>query len=412
LLNNVKKILVTVDIALERTLDRETEVFGLNLAELRELDIDVVKVEKGNLLVKNLWQHVDANVELASLAKLDVLLAKLLVGGLVQHDLGKNLVGEGAGHDERGVASGASQVDETALGEEDDVAAAGHEEAVDLGLDVLDRLGVLLQPRNVDLNVKVTDVADDGIVGHGFEVLANDNVTATSGGDEDLTLGSSLLHGGDLVAGDGGLESIDGVDLGDDDASAHAVQSLRTALADITETSDDGDLASNHDIGGTLDAVDERLTAAVEVVELGLGDRVVDVDGGDEQTVVLVLQHAVEVVDTGGRLLRDAVAVLEHLGVLAVDERSQVTAVVENEVQALAVLEGGELLFQAPVVLLLRLALPGEDGDARRGNGGSSVVLGGENVAGRPCQLGTEGLECLDEHSSLDGYQRVSRRLK
>src|SRR4051812_32801481 len=116
-------------------------------------------MEKSDLLVEDLGQNIDTDVKLASLAKLDVLVAKLLICGLVQHDLGKNLVGEGAGHDERGVTSGASQVDKTTLSKEDDMAAIGHQEAVDLGLDVGDRLGVLLEPRNVDFDVEVTDVA-------------------------------------------------------------------------------------------------------------------------------------------------------------------------------------------------------------------------------------------------------------
>jgi len=92
--------LVTVHVALERTLNRQTKVLSLNVAELRELGVDVVEMEKGNLLVKDLGQDVDTDVELASLAKLNVLVAESLVRGLVQHDLGKNLVGEGAGHDE------------------------------------------------------------------------------------------------------------------------------------------------------------------------------------------------------------------------------------------------------------------------------------------------------------------------
>ena len=43
-------------------------------------------------------------------------------------------------------------------------------------------------------------------------------------------------------------------------------------LANVTETSDDSDLASKHDIRGTLDAIDERFTAAVVVIELRLRD--------------------------------------------------------------------------------------------------------------------------------------------
>jgi hypothetical protein len=367
----------------------------------------VGQVEKGDLLVEDLGQDVDTDIELAGLAELNVLVAERLVRGLEQHDLGKDLVGERAGHDERGVTSGTSEVDETALGEEDDVAAAGHEEAVDLGLDVGDGFSVLLEPRNVDFDVEVTDVADNGVVGHSLEVHASEDVTAAGGGDEDLALGGGLLHGGDLVAGDGGLESVDGVDLSDDDTGTHAVESLGTTLADITETGDDGDLAGNHDIGGTLDAVDERLTAAVQVVELGLGDGVVDVDGGDEEA--LALEHAVQVVDTGGGLLRHAVAVLEHLGVLLVDEGSKVAAVVEDQVEVLAVLEGSELLLEAPLVLLLGLALPREDGHTGGGNGSGGVVLGGEDVAGRPGELGTERLERLDEDGGLDGCAGSAR---
>lgn len=368
----------------------------------------MLQVEEGDLLVEDLGQDVDADIELAGLAELDVLLAERLITGLVQHDLGKDLVGEGAGHDERRVASGASKVDETALSEEDDVTAVLHQEAVDLGLDVLDGLGVGLQPGNVNLDVEVANIADNGVVGHGLEVLADQDVTAASGGDEDLADGSSLLHGGDLVTGDGGLEGVDGIDLSDDDASTHGVEGLGAALADITETSDDSDLAGNHDIGGTLDAVNERLAAAVQVVELGLGDRVVDVDGGDKEAVLLVLQHAVQVVDTGGGLLRDTVAVLQHLGVLLMDEGGEVTAVIKDEVEALAILEGSELLLETPLVLLLGLALPGENRDTGGSNGSGSVVLGGEDVAGGPGELSTEGLQRLDEDSGLDGWGDVS----
>jgi hypothetical protein len=299
------------------------------------------------------------------------------------------------------VTGGTAKVDKTTLGEEDDVTARRHEETVNLGLDVLDRGGVLLQPGNVNLNVKVTNVADNGVLGHGLEVLASENVTASGGGDKDLTNGSGLLHGGNLVAGNGSLEGVDGIDLGDENAGTHGVESLGATLADITETGDDGDLAGNHDISGTLDTVDERLAAAVKVVELGLGDRVVDVDGGNEES--LVLEHLVEVVDTSGGLLRDTVAVLEHLGVLLVDEGGKVTTVIEDQVEGLARGERGELLLEAPLVLLLGLTLPGEDGGAACGNGSSGMVLGGEDVARGPGELGTEGLEGLDEDSGLDG---------
>ena len=188
----------------------------------------------------------------------------------------------------------------------------------------------------------------------------SDDVSAAGGGDEDLADWCSLLHGDDLEARNGSLESVDRIDLSDEDTSTHRVQSLSATLPDITEASDDSNLASNHDIGGTLDAVDQRLPAAVQVVELRLCNGIVHVDGWAQETVVLVLQHAVEVVDTSGGLLRDAVAALELLWVLLVYERGQIATVVEDKVELLAILKGGELLLEAPLVLLLSLTLPGE----------------------------------------------------
>ena len=76
------------------------------------------------------------------------------------------------------------------------------------------------------------------------------------------------------------------------------------ALAHVAVAADDGDFAGDHDVGGALDAVDQGFAAAVEVVELRFGDRVVDVDGGNEQRALFL--HAVEAMDAGGGLLGDA----------------------------------------------------------------------------------------------------------
>lgn len=367
--------LVAVDLALEGTVDVEAEVLSLDGGQLGELGVDVLQVAQGNLLIKSLGENVDTDGLLAALAELDVLVAENDILSLEQSDLSKDLVGEGAGHDEGRVTGGTAEVDQTALGEQNDVLAV-QEVAVNLGLDVLDGLSVGLEPGNVDLNVEVANVADNSVVAHGLEVTANKDVTATGGGNEDLTDLGGLIHSLDLVALDSGLEGVDGVNLSDDDAGTHGVESLGTALADITVTGDDTDLTGDHDIGSTLDTIDEGLTATVQVVELGLSNTVVDVDGGNLE--LAILQHAVQVVDTGGGLLGDTEAVVEHLGVLGVDEGGEVTTVIENEVELLVVLEGKQLLLKAPLVLLLGLTLPGENGDAAGGDGGGGVVLGGE----------------------------------
>lgn len=141
------------------------------------------------------------------------------------------------------MAGTAAEVDESALGEEDDVSARLHGESVNLGLDVDGLDGVGLEPCNVDLNVEVADaatvsapshqltvfpdsLANNGVLGHGLEVLGGDDVSVTGGGDEDVGSVSGVLHRGDLVASHGGLKGVDGVDLSHEDSSTVASERL------------------------------------------------------------------------------------------------------------------------------------------------------------------------------------------
>lgn len=380
--------LVAVVLGLERTLGVEAEVICLDSGELGELDANLGQVRGSDLLIELLGEHVNAQGVGSSVGP--------------EGNLGQDLVGERVGHDERRVASGASQVDQATLSQENDVVARGHLEAVDLGLDVDVSDSVLLQPGDIQLNIEVTNVADNRIILHGSKVLATDDVTAAGGGDEDVALLDSILHGGDFITLHGGLKSVDGVDLSDEDTGTHTPEGSGGSLADITISGNDGNLSGNHNISGTLDSVDQGLTASVQVVELGLGDRVVDVDGGNLELVLL--EHLVQVVDTGGGLLRDTLDVGQEMGVLLVNKGGQVTTIVQDHVGALAAGEGGELLLKAPDVLLISLTLPGIDGNAGLGNGSGSVVLGREDVAGSPGNLGTEIGEGLDQDSGLDGH--------
>jgi hypothetical protein len=153
---NVKK-LVTVNLRLEGTVDGQAEVLGLDGGQLGKLGVDVVQVAASDLLVELLGQNVDTDGLAATGTELDVLLAEGCILSLEEGNLGQDLVGERAGHDEGRVAGSTAKVDKTALGEEDDVLAV-EAVTVNLGLDVLDGLGVGLQPGDVNLDIEVTDV--------------------------------------------------------------------------------------------------------------------------------------------------------------------------------------------------------------------------------------------------------------
>ena len=237
--------------------------------------------------------------------------------------------------------------------------------------------------------------------------------------DEDVGVGGRVVHRHHTVTFHGCLERADRVDLGHPHLGLQPPERLGRALADLAVAGDHRDLAGDHHVRRPLDRVDQRLAAAVHVVELRLGHRVVHVDGREEQAVLL--GHLVEAMDAGRRLLGDAPDLLGNRRVppgpagqplpdrgeedrlllagrvgqdgrvllgpgAQVDQQRGVTAVVEDHVRpALAELEDpmGEL-----PVLLQRLALAGEHRRAAGSDRRRRVVLGREDVAGGPADLG------------------------
>src|SRR6266540_1984556 len=336
------------------------------------------------------------------------------------------------------MASGAAEVHEPAFGQQIEGAAVGKEVFVVLRLDV-DLLDAFEGVEAIDLNlvVEVANVTNDRLVLHLQDVFEGDDVAVAGGGDVEIGGAQGVFKRGDFETFHRGLEGVDGVYFGDDDTGAKAAQAVGAAFANVAVAADDSDLAGDHDISGPLDAVGEGFAAAVEVVELGLGDGVVDVDGGNEK--LAGFEHLVKAVNAGGGLLGDALpfaddgvepagafaaAFLEEilddgdflvvargvdpvvaiLHVMAlVEEERGIAAVIDDELRAFHAGMGEGVEGELPV-LLEGLALDGEDRGARLGDGGGGVVLGAEDVAAGPADGGAEFLERLDEHGGLDGH--------
>ena len=150
------------------------------------------------------------------------------------------------------------------------------------------------------------------------------------------------------------------------------------AFTNVTESSNNGNLSSKHDIGSTFDTIDEGLAASIVVIELALGNGVVDVDSGNLEFAFLV--PAVEVVNTGSGFFGETTDAGEKLRVLVVNEVCKVTTVIKDHVQGLATGKTLDGLVDTPKVFLLGLTLPGEDRDTGGSDGSGSVVLSGEDI--------------------------------
>ncbi len=256
-------------IRLVGAIDGHADVVGLVFGKDGELHADLSEVQAGDFFVELLRQDGDADG------------AGVLV--FPEVDLCEALVGEAVAHHEARVAGGAAEVHEAAFGEHEDAVASREGVLIHLRLDVEAlhvRAGVELI--HLDLVVEVANVADDGLVLHLLHVLKADDVLVARGGDVDVAPAEGVFNRHDAEAFHGGLKGAHGVDFGHDDLRAHATEGEGAAFTHIAIAADHADFAGDHDVGGTLDAVEEGFAAAVEVVELGLRDAVVHVDGGEE----------------------------------------------------------------------------------------------------------------------------------
>mmetsp|Transcript_39426 Transcript_39426/g.95393 ORF Transcript_39426/g.95393 Transcript_39426/m.95393 type:complete len:371 (-) Transcript_39426:286-1398(-) len=366
----------------------------------------------GNLLVKDLRKDIDLSRFVLARVSLRVDL-----------QLGKDLVCERARHDERWVTSGTSQVQKTSFSKNDNTGSRWEGEFVDLGLDV-HALGGGHESIHIDFVIEVTNVSDDGVVLHLGHVVGHKDTLVTGSGNEDIGSRKNIFQSADSVSFHAGLKGTDGVDFGNVDDASVGTHGMGATLTDISVSADDGLLSGKHDISGTHDTIGKGVLASVQVIELGLGDGVVDVEGSEKKRSGLL--HGVQTVDSSGGLFGDTEAsagdlvplvgltgfqkalddgednlefgvvsggrvgkglVLDEkvFGLLTlVDEEGHITTVIDDKIRSVTfavILLPGEGVQGALPVFFKGFSLPCENsGRFVTGDGGSGVILSGEDV--------------------------------
>ena len=106
-----------------------------------------------------------------------------------------------------------------------------------LDVELLHAFGVV-QAVHLDLVVEVADVTNDRLVLHLLHVLQRDDVAVARGGNVDIAAAQRLFHRGHFEAFHRGLQRVDGVNLGHDDAGAETAQRMGAAFADVAVAAD------------------------------------------------------------------------------------------------------------------------------------------------------------------------------
>ena len=178
--------------------------------------------------------------------------------------MSNGLVGKAVAHDERRVTGGTAEVHQSAFSEDDYRLTAGVDVLVDraafhvVGLDhLLFNVGAIVEVGNVDFVVKVANIADDAVVFHFVEMHSTNDVCVAGCGNENVALIRDVFESCDLEAFHRGLQSVDWIDFGDDDPRTESLHRGGTSFADVSVAANYDDLAGNHDVGGSFDAVSQ-----------------------------------------------------------------------------------------------------------------------------------------------------------
>ena len=173
---------------------------------------------------------------------------------------------------------------------------------VNLGFDVFPF--VLTHACNVNFTVKVADVADDGFVFHANHVIVCDHIDVAGCCDKNICFICGPVHGDDSVTFHSGLQGANRIDFYNPNLSGKGAKSLGAALAHIAVADNNGNFAGDHDIGGAFNSIDQRLTAAIEVIEFGFCDRIVDIHRREAKRALS--GHLIQAVNAGCSLFADA----------------------------------------------------------------------------------------------------------
>src|ERR1043165_8643068 len=118
----------------------------------------------------------------------------------------------------------------------------------------------------------MADSTDHGLVFHLLHLRERDHVGIAGCADVNVAAPKGLFDGRYFIAFHRCLEGINRIDLGDDYARALATQRLCATFTDIAVPTDDRDLARDHDIESAVQSINQRMAAAIEIVELRFSD--------------------------------------------------------------------------------------------------------------------------------------------
>lgn len=119
-------------------------------------------------------------------------------------------------------------------------------------------------------------------------MFGSNDVFVASCSDEYIDLFDQLLDGSDFVSLHAGLKGTDGVNLADKDSWSGSFHGAGASFSNISITENEHLLSGEHHVSGSVDSVRKGVFASVNIVEFGLGHTVINVNGGERKSFLIL----------------------------------------------------------------------------------------------------------------------------
>lgn len=152
-------------------------------------------------------------------------------------------------------------------------------ELIDLGFNVDSfNSGVIQKSTEIDFIIEVANIANNSIVFHLSHIGSQNDVPISGSTDEDIHLIDNILNSDDFKTFHTSLKCADWVNFTDVNSWSSPFHCLSASFSNISVTSDQYLLTTDHNVSGSVNTVQERMFTSINVVELTLGYAVINID--------------------------------------------------------------------------------------------------------------------------------------
>merc|ERR1712087_190736 len=144
-------------------------------------------MKPSNFLVQMFWQYVN--------------FARFVFTVLVvtpEFNLSQSLVTETVTHNKTWVSGGATQIDQSSTGQNNDMSSAGYSVPINLWFDILFAGTVFFQPWNIDFAIKMSNVTNNSVFWQFFKMVSLNDSLATGGGNNQISSMCNIIKSGNF----------------------------------------------------------------------------------------------------------------------------------------------------------------------------------------------------------------------